>query len=240
MRKLTSAIPLSFVAAAVLIAGLVRDGLAGPLEDLRAQTEAAARRGDPHAQTLLGIMYEKGLGVRPNPVRALEWFRAAANRGDSTGCALVGRAYADGRGVPSDDTQALAWFNRSAQNELREFVRQPIGFAGGTEGALEFAEQGNPLAQIAVAKMYLTGYGVEQNDTEAVRWLSTGTAAGSIGAELLLALMLQEGRGGLPQDTGEAMRLYRKAAEQIAQLTESSVGMVCAALTGRPDCTRGR
>lgn len=224
----------------LFIFALVQQGVAGSVEEVEelvTEYIAAAERGDVRSQTMLGIMYERGIGVSPDPAKALEWFRAAADRGDPSGQSLVGRAYADGRGVPHDDEEALVWFHKGVQSELREFAKRPIGFAGGYEGAIKAAESGNAMAQTTVGKMYLTGSGVTQNDVEAVRWLTEGTKGfAAMGAEHALAIMYEEGRGGLPKDNAEAMRLYRKAAEQLARITESALALTCLTLTGQADC----
>lgn len=234
-----------FIMLSLFIFALVQQGVAGSVEEVEeffTEIIAAAERGDVGAQTTLGIMYERGIGVSPDPAKALEWFRAAADRDDPSGQSLVGRAYADGRGVPHDDEEALVWFHKGAQSELREFAKQGldnlvIRFAAGYEGAIKAAESGNAMAQTTVGKMYLTGTGVTQNDVEAVRWLTEGTNGfAAAGAENALAIMYEEGRGGLPKDNAEAMRLYRKAAEQLARIAGSGLTMICLTLTGQADC----
>ena len=235
----TKAIPSTVAILCLVIFGLAQQGGAGPLEELVTQTVAAAGSGDVRAQTMLGVMHERGFGVGRDSAKALQWFKAAAARDDSTGHTLVGRAYADGRGVSRDESQAILSFHRGALAGLREFSQQPILFAGGPEGALSAAQEGNVFAQVLVGRMYLTGFGVEPNDAEAVRWLSAAAARGLSGTDQLLALMFHEGRGGLPTDTGEAMRRYRRAAQQIAEITEQSLTMACLGLTGRADCKTG-
>ncbi len=232
MKNLCSSFLLLFLS----MLAVVRQSVAGPVEELVTQTRAAAERGEVQAQTMLGMMYESGIGVSPDPVKALEWFRAAANRDDPVGQSLVGRAYADGRGVSPDDGEALVWFRKGAQSGLHAFSSRPILFAGGAEGTMKAAESGNELAQVLVGHMYLTGHGVEQSDTKAARWLAKGAEKELAGAEQSLALMYQDGRGGLPQDKAEALRLYRQAAEQSARITASALSMTCVTITGQADC----
>lgn len=240
MRSTTRAIPSAFAILCLFVLGLARQPEAGPLEDLVTQALAAARSGDVVSQTMVGIMYENGFGVRRDPTKALEWFKAAATRDAPEGHTLVGRAYADGRGVSRDESQAILSFHRGALAGLREFSRRPILFFGGPEGALSAAQEGSALAQMVVGKMYLTGHGVEPNDQEAVRWLSEVAGSDLYGAHQSLALMFHEGRGGLSKDTGEAMRRYRWAAEKVAENIEQSLTMTCLGWTGRTDCKTGR
>ncbi len=236
MRNIRSSLFLLFFSMFVV----VRQGLAGPVEELAVQTRAAAEQGNVQAQNTLGILYERGIGVRANPAKALECFRAAANHDDPVGLSLVGRAYADGRGIAPDDKEALVWFRKGAQSHLQAFSSQSIPPRAGIDGEIRAAESGNPIALLTVGLMYLTGDGVEQNDTEAARWLTKGAEQELGGAEQSLALMYQDGRGGLPKDKAEALRLYRQAAEQNVRDIESALSFTCMMYTGSLDCRGGR
>ena len=234
MKNISSSFILLLFLSTLALSG---QGVAYSVEMYVADTKAGAARGDMRSQVILGIMYETGFGMSPDPAKAFEWFLAAANRDDSSGQFLVGRAYADGRGVPPDDGEALVWFRKGAQSALRGFSNDPtailFGFVDGVEGAIKEAERGNVMLQSIVGEMYLTGHGVEQSDAQAARWLALA------GTDGLLALMYEEGRGGLPKDKAEAMRRYRKAAEGEAATTKSTLTFFCA-VTGRADCWRTR
>jgi len=186
-----------------------------------------AEQGNAEAQTFLGIMYQQGIGLAKDVTKAAKWYREAADQEDSKAASMLGIMYADGLGVPQDEEEALTWFRKGAISGLQKFSMQPILFAGGYEGAINAAESGNELAKTIVGKMYLTGSGVTQSDDEAVRWLTEGTKGfAAAGAQEALGTLYEEGRGGLPKDKAEAIRLYRMAAEQTAANLESSVRMV--------------
>lgn len=197
-------------------------------QSIRESVIAAAEQGDAKAQATLGVMYEKGLGVSKNAKSAVKWIRKAASQGDPSGHCLLGRLYAIGYGVAKNENEALALFHKAAVAELERFSREPLLFAGGVEGAIRAAEGGNSLAQTIVGKMHLTGVGVEQNDVEAVRWFtkSAKKVLGGAGAQQALGLLHEEGRGGLPKDKKEAMRLYRKVSEKTFQNFASSVQLM--------------
>ncbi len=236
MRNIRSSFLLLFFSMLVV----VRQGLAGPVDELVVQTSAAAEQGDVQAQNTLGILYERGIGVRANPTKALECFRAAANRDDPMGLSLVGRAYLDGRGVAPNEKEALVWFRKGAQAQLQAFVSRSIPPRASIDEEIRAAQSGNPLSIVTVGLLYLTGDGVEQSDTEAARWLAEGAGQGLDGAEASLALMYQEGRGGLPKDKAEALNLYRQAAEQNVRNIESALSFTCMMATGSPDCREER
>ena len=81
------------------------------------------------------------------------------------------------------------------------------------EQQLSRASQGDAIAQCSLGFMYDHGRGVEQDDTEAVRWYRLAAAQGDAGAQCNLGSMYATGRG-VEQDDGEAACWYRLAAGQ--------------------------
>ena len=90
MRKLVIG---SLVAVALAVTGL--QAVAGPWEDGMAAYNrgdyvpaiavfrALAEQGNAEAQTLLGVMYRRGQGVKRNSARAYLWLSRAASRGNA-------------------------------------------------------------------------------------------------------------------------------------------------------------
>ena len=73
-----------------------------------------ARGGDPIAQTYVGEIYEKGLGLAtPNYAEAANWYRKAAANNHSPAQTSLGSLYERGLGVSRDRAQALDWYRRS-------------------------------------------------------------------------------------------------------------------------------
>ena len=73
-----------------------------------------AEQGDQAAQTYVGEIFEKGLGVAPDYAVAAMWYRRAADRGYSRAALNLGNLYERGLGVARDPAQALAWYRRAA------------------------------------------------------------------------------------------------------------------------------
>jgi len=73
-----------------------------------------AEGGDPAAQTYVGEIFEKGLGVPPDHAAAAAWYRRAAERGYSRAAINLGQLYEQGLGVPKDPAQALGWYRKAA------------------------------------------------------------------------------------------------------------------------------
>ena len=74
----------------------------------------AAQQGDPKAQTYVGEIYEKGLGLDPDYQLAAQWYRKAAEQGFSRAQINLGHLYEQGLGVPKDSTQALNWYRKAS------------------------------------------------------------------------------------------------------------------------------
>jgi caspase domain-containing protein/Sel1 repeat-containing protein len=73
-----------------------------------------AEQGDPAAQTYVGEIFEKGLGVPPDYNAAMTWYRRAAEKGFSRAAINLGGLYEQGLGVPKDPKQALNWYRKAA------------------------------------------------------------------------------------------------------------------------------
>jgi predicted nucleic acid-binding Zn-ribbon protein len=73
-----------------------------------------AEGGDQAAQTYVGEIFEKGLGVQPDYAVAATWYRKAADRGYARAALNLGNLYELGLGVTRDPVQALNWYRRAA------------------------------------------------------------------------------------------------------------------------------
>lgn len=82
------------------------------------------------------------------------------------------------------------------------------------------AEEGDDEAQLAMGVFFLTGDGVTQNGTEAVRWWRLAAEQGNVFAQHNLGMMYQGAPEPLRSDTDppidhtEAVRWFARAAEQ--------------------------
>src|SRR4051812_42648708 len=92
----------------------------------------AADGGDPQAQCYLGVCYQTGQSVQPDPVEAVRWFRKAADQNDAVAQCYLGFCYQAGQGVPQEFGEAAKWYR-------------------------EAAEQGDPAAQYNLGVLYETG-----------------------------------------------------------------------------------
>jgi TPR repeat protein len=123
----TGLIAFSFVEDATVSAALSADRFVVSERTALVATprlQAAARRGNTRAQTMLGLAYETGRGVPQNYLLALEWYGRAAARGNATAQYLLGLMYDKGLGVPADKVIAHQWLILAAaraSNRQREY-----------------------------------------------------------------------------------------------------------------------
>jgi TPR repeat protein len=67
------------------------------------------------AHTLIGVMYDDGMGVPTDYALAMKWYRLAAAQGDTDALNGMGVLYAWGRGVRPDVAEGKRIFRRAAE-----------------------------------------------------------------------------------------------------------------------------
>lgn len=73
----------------------------------------AAEGGDLEAQTNVGEIYERGLGVAPDYAAAAQWYQKAADKGYSRAIFNLGTLYEQGLGVEKDGLKALNLYRQA-------------------------------------------------------------------------------------------------------------------------------
>jgi len=95
--------------------------------------------------TVLGLCYNKGMGVPEDKEEAVRWYRKAAEQGEPNGIYLLAWSYFRGEGVPEDKTEGIRLYRIAA-------------------------EQDDGGAQYELGECYYNGDGVPQDKTEAIKW----------------------------------------------------------------------
>jgi uncharacterized protein len=72
---------------------------------------AAAEAGDKGAQVNVGYFYDKGIGIRPNRMKALYWYKRAYRRGDAGAANNIGTIWRDQNNMKL----ALTWFEKAVK-----------------------------------------------------------------------------------------------------------------------------
>src|SRR3974390_2438154 len=83
---------------------------------LKLAAEAAAK-GEVQANTLLGLLYDQGLGIRKDEVKAAEWYTKGATAGDKHAQFHLGVMLAEGRGLKKDLKKSADFFEAAAQQD---------------------------------------------------------------------------------------------------------------------------
>lgn len=73
-----------------------------------------AEQGDRVAQTHVGTIYEKGLGVQPDYTTAAKWYKMAAEQGYPRAQNALAYLYEVGLGVEKNPQEAFRWYRRAS------------------------------------------------------------------------------------------------------------------------------
>jgi TPR repeat protein len=120
--------------------------------------------GGADSAYLLGIMYYKGEGVKPDKEEAVKWVHKAAEKGHVRAAYNLGMIYDKGDGVPKDLKEAARWYRKAA-------------------------DKGHAQSQFNLGLMYTNGEGVQKDKKEAIKWLRKAAKQGNANARKLLNIM---------------------------------------------------
>ena len=109
----------------------------------------AAKKGNILAQSQLGNMYYRGVGVDQDFHEAVLWYEKAGNRGDASSQFRLGMMYANGIGVEQNVSEAVDLLKKAAL-------------------------QGHSGARLYLGTIYEIGLGVPKDYDEAMRWFNQG------------------------------------------------------------------
>jgi TPR repeat protein len=204
---------------------------ADPQESLR----DLAEKGQPRAQTDLGLLYVKGIGVEKDYAAALQWFQRAADQGAPRALFFTGLMYERGYGVERNYATALDWYRRSAaKNFAPAEVAVARFYAHGLsvehdpaqriEWLLRAANRGSPQAQYILGNIYRIGEDAPQDFATAAQWYQRAAAQEFVPAELQLGVMYERGNG-VPRDYAQALRLLQHAADRGSAPAQNVVGV---------------
>lgn len=161
-----------------------------PIKDDKAAFESCrrdAQKGDPKAEGLLGLMYEKGAGTEKNHAEALRWLEKGARKGDADAQNNLGFLYFQGQGVTQDYAVALKWFKKAAA-------------------------QGLASAQANLGLMYGRGKGVPKDYAQAMEWFRKAALQDDVDSQVNLGMLYSLGQG-TPKDYVESYYWFSLALD---------------------------
>lgn len=231
------------VEAMLSASALYRAGIGTPHDSTAASAwqVQAVRAGVPPAErTRLGAWYADGIGLKPDPVRAVALYRDATEFNEPVAQGLLGSALLFGIGVAMDTQEGVRWIRLAAEQGMLgaqeilgdlyaegQHVPKDAGLA--VTWRRRAADQGSMGALTELAWMALDGEGMSRDPAQARQWAETAASRGYRDALLLLAHMYGGGIG-IPHEPGRAVEYSRQAAERGSADGAYNLGM--AYLTG--------
>lgn len=181
-----------------------------------------AEAGDAAAQTLLGELLSRGLGVKQDLSAAADWYSLAGDRGDPEALYALGRFYLEGAAGKADAGKAAELLQRAAKSghgvaarELGYLLLQGKGVPKNAMLAAAYlrraAGKGDMDAQYGLGGLYVEGVGVVADEAQAARWYAAAARNGHVGAQIEYAILLFNGRG-VSKNEAVAARWFREAA----------------------------
>jgi hypothetical protein len=158
--------------------------------------ETAARRGVPAANYQLGLIHEKGLGTAKSKALAFDHFARAAADGHKPATRALARLTTE---LSDEDIIRTTALPAPAEKHLAWYAKA--------------SKLGKTKAQLALAKLYLRGKGVDRDFAKAAALFRDAAARGrDPDAQYALAVMLERGMGTV-KNQREALNWYRRAAK---------------------------
>lgn len=90
-----------------------------------------ALRGDRMAQYQIGVMYERGMGIDKDEMKAAEWYEKSAVQGYVDAQYNIAIMYASGRGVARNEPIAMMWLALAARQGDKEARKLLLDFIDG-------------------------------------------------------------------------------------------------------------
>lgn len=203
-----------------------------------------ALEGDAAAQTLIGEIYSRGLGVRRDLPTAIEWYEKAAEQKVPEALFQLAMILYDGGAEFGDRARAAKLIEQAAeaghglaQFNLAQMLVERDQTPQGTARAVAYYEKaaraGLADAQYAMAEVARQGAAGRPVDlAEARRWLSLAAAQNHDTAQIELGTMLVEGEGGPRDEKAGFSWLMRAAAagnaaaqNRVAKLYRAGIGV---------------
>jgi uncharacterized protein len=152
---------------------------------------AAAQRGDPAAQYLLGkTLFEAKVTAPAQRPQARVWLEKSAQQQHDQASYLLGLIYKNGYGITPDARAAVHWFEAAAR-------------------------QGNPDAMFMLGNAYLEGDGVVANQAQGVKLLQQAAELEHPLASQALAYAFRDGTLGLPRDQRQSEQMMMEVEHAL-------------------------
>ena len=185
-----------------------------------------ANAGNEGAAILLGLLYDRGIGVAADPSEALSWYEKA--KPNAVTAYILGTYYSQGTGVSKDLVKGTALLQQAAEANFSQaaynlaVLKQQAGEPFLSQLEKSFA-LGNSSAGLLIADFYVSSESKDSNKQEARDIYQSLADKGDKDAQLKLGFMFDKGLGGA-EDFVQAEKWYGLAAEQGQVLAQYMLG----------------
>ncbi len=198
-----------------------------------------AEQDNPHAALLLGILYDRGIGVASSPSEAMKWYEKSGSNLVSK--FILGTYYSLGRNSSQDLTKGESLLQQSAEEDFSYaslnlavlHKQQEKPFLPQLDKAVAL---GNAKSGLLLADYYLSLASSDAQMQQARDIYQRFAEKGDKEAQLKLAFMHEKGLGG-KVDIQTAFTWYNTSAEQGQPIAQYLLGRLyqIGQLNGTPD-----
>ena len=192
--------------------------------------EKSAVQGYSVAQSMLGLMFGRGDGVRRNAKAEIVWYRRAAEQGSPIGQFNLAMALGD----QGDFEGEFTWARRAANLRYAEAEYwmgqmfedgegRPVDLQESFSWYQKAAEQGYAPAQLKLGEFYQYGNGREENYQEAKKWYEAAAENGE-GEAMANLGHFYEHAVGVEKDYVQARTWYERGAAVANSYSQARLG----------------
>jgi len=167
--------------------------------------QKALEAGSIGAHARLGTCYALGLGVEQNIAKAVGHFEKGAEVGDSIAQLSLGQHYLHGIGVVRDRRKAVAL--------TQDVVKRGFSIELQIDLWETLAQDGNPIAELEIGRMYMLGRDVQTDVAKAVGLYSRAACQGITAADSNLGICFMHGIG-VKIDMERALTHFVRSAQK--------------------------
>ncbi len=160
----------------------------GYREELFHKLQVCAKYGDKRCQNVLGIWYQKGIGMEIDYILAFKWYKKSSEQGYASASFNLGNLYQKGNGVEKDLKKAFELFSIGANSE-------------------------HPGCLFKLGLYFLNGEGVEIDKKKAFKLFTKASNLGSVPAKFKLFCCYYNGLG--TEKDEKAAHKYLKEAVKL-------------------------
>ena len=211
-------VPAKYMQGSMLLKG---QGVTKNEQDAIKIIKEVAELGNQDARILLGECFEKAIGVDQDMAAAYQWY-VKATEDNNKGSSFV-------QSVKTGWTSCLSVLHLSSRkdgdlkNETYTIAKQNAQRIAEVSSCWSGAHSGNSDDQLRLAKCYVSGNGITQDDKMALGWLKKAADQGIIEAQLIAGEWTINGKG-TEKDIARGLKYYELAADQNSEMAYSMLG----------------